>query len=452
MTIVFRCLSVVWPLLLGLLATIGLFWSGLSGAFFFDDYPNIVLNPSLELDSLSLEALSGAWSSGQSGHFGRPVSQLTFALSYLFSGGFDPFAFKLTNLLIHCLNGVLVFLLAIQLLRSVAGSIRLKNIWLAAGLLAFVWMANPIQLTTVLYVVQRMTSLSALFMLLALLVHIGVRRCERWNVVAIAGLVLAWGVLWPLSVLSKETGILFPCFVAAYELIIRRYERGSLDAFGRLVLVASFLLPVLFLIYLASPLGEWLFFGYRIRPFSLAERLLTEPRILWEYLQWMLFPRLEEFALFHDDIQVSSGLLAPWTTLSSIVGLMLLCLTAALARRSIPLLAFGIAWFMLGHVLESSFIPLELVHEHRNYLPLFGVAIALAALLAALPPCSGAPKTLLVSVLVGWLALFAFVTATRAHMFGAEDTRTQIEAQHHPDSARANYEAGRTLVDRKSVG
>lgn len=451
MDTIFRRLLIAGPILLGVLATIALNWLGLFGVFFFDDYPNIVLNPGVKLNEFSLESLRSAWSSGQSGQFGRPVSQLTFAFTYFLAGGFDPFAFKLTNLLIHCLNGILVFLIAVRLLDSVAASIRLRNTGLAAGLLAFVWMAHPIQLTTVLYVVQRMTSLSALFLLLALLAHIVVRRRERWSGAAIAGLAMAWGVLWPLSILSKETGILFPCFVAAYELIIRRYERGALDAFGRLVLVASILAPLAFLVYLVSPLGEWLFYGYRIRPFSLPERLLTEPRILWEYLQWMLFPRLEVFALFHDDIQISSGVLAPWTTLSSIVGLAFLCLVGALTRRTIPLLAFGIAWFLLGHALESSFIPLELVHEHRNYLPLFGIAIALAGLLAAPETPPGARKTLLVSVLAGWLALLVFVTATRAHMFGAEDVRTQIEAQHHPDSARANYEAGRTLVAAADV-
>jgi len=448
---VLRCLLIVRPALLGILATLGLYWSGLSGAFFFDDYPNIVLNPGLRVDAFSLDALSSAWFSGQSGQFGRPVSQLTFALSYFLAGGFDPFSFKLANLLLHCLNGMLVFLLAVQLLDSVVTSIKIKNIGLAAGVLAFVWMAHPIQLTTVLYAVQRMTSLSALFLLLALLIHIVVRRHDRWNRATIAGLVLAWGMLWPLSVLSKETGILFPCFIAAYELIIRRYEQGALDSFGRLVLVASVLLPLALLVYLLSPFGEWLFYGYGIRPFSLPERLLTEPRILWEYLQWVLFPRLEVFALFHDDIQASSGFLVPWTTLSSIVGLVFLCLVAALTRRTIPLLAFGISWFLLGHVLESSFIPLELAHEHRNYLPLFGIAIALAGLLAALEVPSDARKTLLVSVLAGWLALLVFVTATRAHMFGSEDIRTQIEAQHHPDSARANYEAGRTLVAAADV-
>ena len=108
----------------GVLAVFSVYWPGLHGGFFFDDHPNIVLNPGVKLAHLSWESLRLAWSSGISGQFGRPVSQLSFALNYYFSG-FSPFAFKLTNLVIHCLNGVLVYLLGYQLLDSLRQ--RLKS-------------------------------------------------------------------------------------------------------------------------------------------------------------------------------------------------------------------------------------------------------------------------------------------------------------------------------------
>ena len=119
---------------------------------------------------------------------------------------------------------------------------------------------------------------------------------------------------------------------------------------------------------------------------------------------------------------------------------------AVVTSRKFPLVAFGIAWFLIGHSLESSFIPLELVHEHRNYLPLFGMCLLPVGLLGSWEKKPGIQKTLIVVSLGAVLAYLGFVTAMRANMFGQEKIRTQLEAQFHPDSARTNYEAGRTLA------
>lgn len=109
-------------------------------------------------------------------------------------------------------------------------------------------------------------------------------------------------------------------------------------------------------------------------------------------------------------------------------------------------MAFGIAWFLIGHSLESSFIPLELVHEHRNYLPLFGIFLLPVGLLNRWEEKQEFQKTLIVASAGAVLIYFGLVTALRANMFGEERMRTQLEAQFHPGSARTNYEAGRTLA------
>ena len=418
---------------------------GLNGSFFFDDHPNIALNPSVKLADLSWESLRLAWSSGTSGQFGRPVSQLSFALNYFFSG-FSPFAFKLTNLIIHCLNGVLVFLLAYQLLDSMRQRLNTGYVGVYAALLASVWLLHPIQLTSVLYAVQRMTSLSAFFLLAALIFHVMARRrSDGWRVTAFL-LIMAWGVCWPLSILSKETGALFPGFVAAYELIIRRSERGQLDTTGRVFLALSLLVLVGIIPYLASPFGQWFLSGYEIRSFSLTERLLTESRVIWAYLGWVAFPSLGSFALFHDDIVVSTSLTNPWSTLPALFGLVGLVLWVAFNSRRFPLAAFGILWFLIGHSLESTFIPLELAHEHRNYLPLLGILLVPVAWLDNLAARPGVTRTLALTLAAVALVYPAFVTAMRSDMYANETIRTQVEAQFHPDSARTNYEAGRSLA------
>ncbi len=78
------------PILLGfIVVTLGVLVSlpGLSGYFFFDDTINIIENPHLRIDSLSLDSLMQAAFSGSAGPLGRPLSTLSFALNYYFTGG-----------------------------------------------------------------------------------------------------------------------------------------------------------------------------------------------------------------------------------------------------------------------------------------------------------------------------------------------------------------------------
>ncbi|MDP1526685.1 MAG: tetratricopeptide repeat protein [Rhodocyclaceae bacterium] len=416
-------------------AVVAVYWSGLSGGFFFDDNVNISAIEALKLSSLDFQSLLAAWQSGKSGPLGRPIAQVSFGLNHYF-GGFDPYFFKLTNLVIHLLTGILVFLTARRL--------SLSSLW--AGFAAALWLLHPIQLTSVLYVVQRMTSLSALFLLAAFLLHVAGR--ERGGRAGWVMLLAAWGVCWPLSMLSKETGALLPLFVLAWELILRRSRQGGLDRFARLYSALALVGLSAGLVYVFSPAGQWLWAGYELRAFTPWERVLTEGRVLWVYLDMIAFPRLAAFSLFHDDIVLSSSLLEPWTTWLAAGGLLALCGVIFWAHKKHPLLAFGLAWFLIGHALESTFLPLEIAHEHRNYLPLFGIALIVAWGVGQLTQQPGWKRTLGLVLGVVVIAHSALITGLRAHQYGDDVRRTQIDAQHHPLSSRTHYEAARVLMQR----
>ena len=420
-----------------------LYWAGLHGDFFFDDEPSILRAEGVRLERLSVEALGEALASGRSGPSGRPVAQLSFALNHSVSG-FDPFAFKATNLAIHALCGSLVFLLCLRLFAAAAHNLPPHRRAMLCGLLAALWLLHPIQLTPVLHVVQRMTSLSALFLLAALLLHIAGR--ERGGRVGRAALLLGWGVCWPLSFLSKESGVLFPLFALGWELTVRRGACGGLDRFARVFAVLAGLTFAAGFVYAVSPASQWLWVGYDYRGFTPSERLLTEGRVIWFYLSLILLPRLEAFGLYHDDISVSTGLLSPWTTLAAWAGLVGLAWLAWRFRAKAPLVSLGIVWFLTGHLLESTALPLELAHEHRNYLPSLGILLALTAGIAPLVPRHGPLRLLGTALAAAAVVYLSFVTALRTHPFGNEILRTQIEAQHHRGSARAQYEAGRALA------
>lgn len=421
------------------------YWPGLHSGFFFDDGPSVLQAEGVRLEKLSVESLWQAAGSGYAGPSGRPVAQLSFALNHYFSG-FSPFAFKATNLAIHGACAVLAFFLALRLLGGSGRQTKQPAVLIAAGVLAAAWLFQPIQLTTVLLVVQRMTSLSALFLFAALLLHIHAREQDGRS--GAVKLIVAWGILWPLSFFSKETGALFPFFALAWELIVRRISIGRLDRFARIFAAVAGLTLLAATAYVLSPRSQWLWVGYDLRPFSLAERLLTEGRVLCFYLGLILFPRLEALGLYHDDIAISTDLFTPWTTLPAVAGLVGLMWLAWWTRNRAPLVSFGIAWFLIGHGLESTILPLEIAHEHRNYVPIFGILLAGAWGLNRALEKQGTYKSAGIILAAGMLANFVFVTALRAHQFGDEGRRAQTEALDHPTSALAQHEAGRILAEQ----
>ncbi len=431
---------------------IGIYWPGLHGAFFFDDGPSILLPAGVQLSALSLDSLSQAWLSGGAGPSGRPIAQLSFALNYYFSG-FSPFAFKATNLAIHGICGLLVFGLIRNLFSAAYPVASRERTLTASGAVAAVWLLHPIQLLPVLHVVQRMTSLSALFLLGAIWLHLTAR--ERTGRKGAVQLLLAWIVLWPLSFLSKETGLLFPAFVLAWELIVRRSMSGRTDTTARALTVLCVVGSLAVVTYLLSNKGQWLWAGYDLRSFSMAERLLSEARVLWFYLGLICLPQLSSFGLYHDDIRISTDWVTPWTTLPAALGLLLLMLLAWYMRKRAPLVAFGIVWFFVGHSMESTVLPLEIAHEHRNYLPLLGVLLAGAGgLMSSFQSnliLTEKTKRRYLTVVLLVLTVVSAITALRAYQFGDEVRRTQMSAQDHPKSAQAQYDAGGILAGLTGV-
>src|SRR5690606_24439350 len=119
--------------------------------------------------------------------------------------------------------------------------------------------------------------------------------------------------------------------------------------------------------------------------FSLPERLLSESRILVEYLYKIVLPSLRGGGIYHDDFVVSRGWLTPWTTAPAVAFVLGLVVIGIASRRRWPVLSFALLWFFAGHALESTALPLELYFEHRNYLPVFGILFALATWAVSAP-------------------------------------------------------------------
>jgi len=173
----------------GLLVTcLLIYWPGLGGPFIFDDFNNIVRNNFLRNGITDFTGFVQAIFSTESGPTGRPVAMFTFALNAMFAGGTsNPLPFKLTNLFIHWVNSVLVFIFSYQLIRAIEVENRAASSppslskdnsgpLLIALAVSLFWAVSPIHLTSVLYVVQRMASLSTTFVLISLTSYLYGRR------------------------------------------------------------------------------------------------------------------------------------------------------------------------------------------------------------------------------------------------------------------------------------
>ena len=246
------------------------------------------------------------------------------------------------------------------------------------------------------------------------------------------------------AVLSKENGILLPLFAGLLESCLFRFQcRNDRDRrFLIILFLVIVLLPLMVLAAIVSLQPELVFSDYLRRPFTPVQRLLTEGRVLWLYIYLILLPNNRDLSLFHDDIELSSGLLQPTSTLFAIAGLAGLALLAWRVRIKLPLISFGIWFFLVGHSLESSILPLELVHEHRNYLPGMGLLLALFTPLFGIQASRITPKVRYGAVMALLLA-YSLVTTARAIQWGDDLLLRYQEVLHHPDSPRANYEMGR---------
>jgi len=426
-----------------LLLTALAYWTGLHGPFVLDDANN--LNPILEWlhgDDTWQHVLLG----NASGLFGRSLSMATLILN-AWAGGFDPFAFKLGNLFTHLLCGFVGW----QMLRqALACDPHLRgHADVAAALLAAAWLLHPLNVSTVLYAVQRMAQVSTLFTLAAVWTYFAARRALEQGRTrrAAYGLFVWFPLLLIAGLLGKENAAVTPALCLILEIAYFHKTRAEHRQPGAKPVLAIFysvflivpaaLAATIFALHPNRFLGS-----YAIRDFTVAERLLSEGRALLDYVGVLLLPRGPAMGVFNDDFTVSTGLLSPPSTLFALLTLVAITAFAIALRKRAPSVFAGWLFFLVAHSIESSFLPLELYFEHRNYLPAFGLLLAVAGLAEFLTRRIefGAMPRWKSGVLTAGACALALGVATHARAFVWSDEGRLLfqEAAHHPGSVRAN--------------
>ncbi len=418
----------LWLLLL-LVVTWLVYRPALSGGFLLDDYPNL---SKLQLinGELTIENLKNYLYASESGVLKRPVSVLSFLLDS-HKWPVEAYNFKKNNLILHLLNGALLVLLLWQILQSTIKDTdqRFVVVLVASAL----WLLNPFMMSTVMYPVQRMSMLPVTCLLLGLHAYITIRL--KHDVLSTKRqhgylLLLLLGVAG-VAALAKENGLLLLLLFPLFEQMVCKRCMGlpALNKSGRLWLVV---IPVaLFVLAFLLQLPQ-LSTGYEYREFSVFERLLSQPHAITSYLMHLLLPATMTEGVYTDGFSQVLQHSHHWKLYVSWLILMALVVLAWLSRNKYPWLGFALAFYLVGHLLESTIIPLELYFEHRNYLPALFLFVPVALLLRRLLR----QKHWLIAVSVLLVGVFAFQTYLKASIWGDDLLLHERTISEYPESSR----------------
>ncbi|MFC1826327.1 hypothetical protein ACFLZQ_00140 [Thermodesulfobacteriota bacterium] len=368
---------VIVPLLLFLVAIS--YANTLYSPFVLDDIHSFIEEPNVFVRDFSFDSFSKLSSTV----FGkaRLIPLATFSVNHYLAKGQMPL-YHITNIVIHLLATLVVYWFIKTLLKTPVGASALRGISGAyfSFFVAALWALNPVQTNAVTYIVQRMTSISTLFYLAALTFYVKARldtTQKRRGVfyVFFAGMALC-------AFLSKENSYMLPVAILLVEwifilpsIVVKILGKLKWYHWLGIFLLAAITIPLM------EP--RWLGFinSYNnMRPFSLEERLLTEARVVVYYISLLILP-LPGRMNFDYDFSLSTSIFSPPTTIMSLILLGVVLIWSFRRRRQYPLITFGVFWYFLNLLIESTVVPLELVFEHRLYLPSVGFYISFLALL-----------------------------------------------------------------------
>lgn len=450
-----RDLSYIFAVTLVLILAAWLYWPGLSGGFIFDDYPNLGEMERIALQDNFWTGVRIYLDGGFSGPTKRPVALASFLLEYS-SWPHDPQPFKRNNILFHTLTTLLVWWLGLLIAERADLPERRRAPF--ALIAATMFALHPLHVSTVLYVVQRMTELSTLFSVAALITYLkGIRALETGKAAGWPLLLFIYPTFVALGIFSKEISILVAFFAAVitvcFPLRVDNSEHGVNPSQARLRLgilrVIAFGPAVLLVTGMALDFVHLMKVDPNLvrRDFTVKERLLTEPRVIFSYLYDLFVPKIQSSGLYHDNFVISKSLYSPPSTLVGIFAILVAAIASVQKRHKFPFFALGVLGYLAGHALESSYLGLELYFEHRNYMPSIFVFLGIAAALVSLKlrPIAALAA---VAAIVSWLA---FATYQQVQIWKNPLLLSLIWAEKSGGSERSLLDAANNLLNEGYV-
>lgn len=422
----------------------------LRAPFYLDSINHIIVHSDAHMTEINAKSLWRAThaSVGGTGLY-RPLSYLTLAFTYYFVK-LDPYWYRIGNIAIHCLGSLSVFfflssLLKVERVRKHHPALA-DNALAVAFLATALWTLHPIQTNVVIYVIQRMASLAGVFMFLCAGAFVRLRTSRGkqallWGLACLAAL--------GLSLASKENSVTILPLLGMLELLFfSRFDHPLYrkTLFWSVLAVSS--AATLYIAFRGEVFYRMLEPIWSIRDFGPMERLLTQIRLQFWYLFILIVP--DPRALnFDAEVTVSRGLLAPPETLAALLALLGLIGLAFVWWRKRPLLTFGILWYLVAQVVESTILPLELFFEHRMYVPSISIFLLLALGIHALHQRVPMPRKNLATVLIAVGMLFIAVGTQSRSIVWADPYAFYLDsAEKSPGKIRTSVSLSSELIQQ----
>lgn len=343
--------------------------NSLDNSWHFDDEPNIIKNENIRIKNFAWEDIQKTFRSPNTGNFKRPVALFSFALNYMFSGH-DTTGYHVANICIHITSALFVYLVFLNTLYLYRKKEDLRDNVVSVQDIALLgtalWAIHPIQTQAVTYVVQREASMAAMFCMIAMYCYIRFRQnhgaLRQWLLLFLAIL------FWILGVGTKENVAMLPLVLLGYEVAFFRTSLLAKKKYVILLLVVFLAVSIGAFLIMRGEIFTYLEALYSARPYTMWQRLITQPIILSKYLFLVLCP-LADFLSLETDIFASTSLISPPQTIFANVFIFSLTLFGILSLKKFPVIGFALYFYFINQIIESSFIGLELYFEHRNYLP-----------------------------------------------------------------------------------
>ena len=435
-----------WLSLLLLVGSLFLAWEIYSQAenltWQFDDFLNLKLLSHVSNHTGLIDFAFG----GIAGPLGRPISLLTFLPNYADWSG-NPWGVVQLNLVLHCLNALLVYLIAVRIFCEEKAIGANQAYWLAA-ICAAIWVIAPINASGVLMPIQRMTIVSAFFVLAGIWLYLVIRQ-KHLQIPSFYGLIyLAVGVLifCALAIYSKENGVVILGLIGLLEGVIfrQRWENSVHQQKWKILIGVTIMLVPFALAY--HVLSGWKGINVHFnnyRGYSFAENIGTQLVISWEYIRQIIIPRSALMGPFHDNHPVFGW--SDFEVYAALGGWLALMYAAMLCwkNKTNPevkvfgkYLFFAIAWYWVAQQVESTVIPLELYFEHRNYIPAVGVFVfVMVSLFLAFSKLKSKALVFLLGVFFVGLQVFNLQQLTS--VWGRPSVAYELWFKHQPNSTRA---------------
>lgn len=325
----------------------------------------------------------------------RVVSDLTFVLNYQISGMSLP-GFRIGNIIFHLLTSLSVYFLTSITLKTPLMKDRIVgNSDIISLTAAVLFMLHPIQTSAVSYITQRMAIMAALFSFLGIILYVMATINKGWKSLC---LFILSAISFMLAIYSKENAVMVLLVLPLYDFMFlsslrwQEFRRRFIPMGILVMIIASFVfikmgtfetIEKLSGLYtnLDKPLETYFWSGVGIY-WTTMEYLLTELRIVTRYIFLILFPNPSLMVFdYSNAYPVSKSLFSPPETILSLLFLLSLVVFSFIYIKKYPLISFGILWFIVTISLESFIaVGLDPYFEHRNYLPGFGIFLALSSI------------------------------------------------------------------------